>query len=49
MTRSDKIRAAERFSASEHSSTIAKLLDGTEFPIPLDTRASKPVTSKNII
>ena len=41
MTRSDNIKAEERFPISEQAYTVGKLLDSMECQILLDTGASK--------
>ena len=46
MTRSDKIKAEERFPMSEQGYTVGKLLDVTECQILLDIGASKSFMSK---
>ena len=40
-SKSDKLKAEESFPISEYRYTSGKLLDGTEYQIPLDTGASK--------
>ena len=45
MTRSDKIKAEERFPISEQDHTVGKLLGGRECQILLDTGASKSFMS----
>ena len=49
MTRSDKIKAEERFPISEQGYTIGILADGTQCKILLDTGASKSFLCYHII
>ena len=49
MTRSDKIKAEERFPMSEQGYTIGKLLDTTECQIILDTREVSLLCLKHLI
>ena len=44
--RSNKIKEQENFPVSEQGNTIGKLVDGTEYQIPLDTGASISLLSK---
>ena len=46
MIRDHKVAAEEKFPMSEQGYTTGKLLDGNEFQILLDTRASKSFMSK---
>ena len=46
MNRDHKMVAEEKFLMSEQGYTTGKLLDGTEYQILLDTRASKSFMSK---
>ena len=46
MTRSDKIKAEEKFPISEQGYTVGKSLDGTECQILLDTGTGKSFMSK---
>ena len=47
MIRDHKIVAEEKFPMSEQGYTMGRLLDGTEYQILLDTRASKSFMSKS--
>ena len=47
MTRASKIKAKEKFPISEQRYMVGKLLDGTEYQIPLDTGVSKSFMSKS--
>ena len=46
-SKSDKLKAEESFSISEHGYTSGKLLDGTECHLLLDTGASKSFMLKS--
>ena len=46
-TRVSKIKAEEKLPISQQQYVIGKLLDGTEYQILLDTRASKSFVSKS--
>ena len=46
-TRNDKLKVEESFPISEHGYTSAKLLEGTECQLLLDTGASKSFMSKS--
>ena len=47
VVRENKITAEEKFPISEQGYITGKLLDGTKYQIPLDTRASKSFMSKS--
>ena len=47
VTRASKIRVEEKFPISEREFMVGKLLDGIEYKIPLDTRASQSFMSKS--
>ena len=46
-SQNDKLKAEESFPISEQGYTLGKLLDGTEYQLPLDTGASKSFMSKS--